>query len=161
MERALLRSALCVHGLCGFDTDAVLPVGDDEPEEAGDDDEFDAEVEAVEDGFETRVGVPLVAELHADVGQRVAPGPGAEEGVDVEADLVHLGDASGKGDEGTDDGQHAADQYSDGTVACEEVIYTIEVPLAEEHVAAVALDHGASAACADPVGGDRAEVGGQ
>ena len=101
------------------------------------------------------------AELHADVGERVAPGPGTDEGVDVEAKLVHLRDAGGKGDEGANDGEHAADQHGDGAVAVEEVIDEVEIAAAEEDVAAVALDHGASAACADPVGGDGAEVGGE
>ena len=67
-------------------------MGGDEPEDAGDENEFDAEVEAVEDGFEAGVGVPAVAELHADVGEGEAPGPGADEGVEVEAKLVHLRD---------------------------------------------------------------------
>jgi hypothetical protein len=44
--------------LNGFGADAVFPVGDDEPEEAGDEDCFDGEVEAMEDRFEARVGVP-------------------------------------------------------------------------------------------------------
>jgi len=99
--------------LGGFGADAVLPVGDDEPEETGDEDEFDTEVEALEDGFETRVGVELRAELHADVGEHVTPGPGADEGVDVETELVHLCYASGKGDEGANDGEHASDEDGD------------------------------------------------
>ena len=115
----------------------------------------------MEDGFETRIGVPLVAEFHADVGQGVAPGPGTDKSVDVEANLVHLGNAGGKSDECTDDGEHAADQDGDGAVPCEEVIDAVEIALAEEHVAAVALDHGASAPRADPVGGDGTEIGGK
>ena len=47
---------------CGlFDADAVFPVGDDEPDKGGDDDQFDGEMEAVEDGFETWVGIPACA----------------------------------------------------------------------------------------------------
>ena len=136
-------------------------MGSDEPNDAGNQNELDAEMEAVEDGLEAGVRVPLVAELHADVRQRVAPGPGAEEGVDVEAELVHLCYAGGKGDEGAHDGEHAADQHGDGPIACEEVIYEIEVALAKEHVAAVTLDHGASAAGAYPVGRNGAKVGGK
>jgi len=141
--------------------DAVLPVRDDEPEEGGDDDDFDGEMEAVEDFFEVGVGVPGCAERHADVGENVAPGPGADEGVDVESQLVHLGDAGGKGDEGADDREHAADEDGDRAEAREEVIHAVEVVAAEEEIAAVAFDHRASAACADPVGGDGAEVGGE
>ena len=132
-----------------------------EPEEGGDDDGFDAEVEAVEDLLEAGVGVQGGAEVHADVGEGVAPGPGADEGVEVEAQLVHLGDAGGEGDEGADDGEHAADEDGDGAEAEEEVVDEVEVAAGEEEVAAVALDHGASAAGADPVGGDGAEVGGE
>jgi len=61
--------------LSGFGADAVLPVGDYEPDEADDDDGFYAEVEAVEDLFEAGVGVPGGTELHADVGEGVAPRP--------------------------------------------------------------------------------------
>ena len=67
----------------------------DEPNDAGDEDEFYGEMEAVEDGFESRVGVPFVAELHPDVSENETPWPGAEEGVEVEAELVHAGDAGG------------------------------------------------------------------
>ena len=133
-------------------------MGDDEPEEASDDDKFHAEVEAVEDGFEAGVGIPLVAQLHADVGQRIAPRPGADKRVDMKANLVHFGNACGKGDESTNDGEHATDQHGDGTVACEEMIDTIEIALAEEQVAAVALDHGASTPRANPIGRDGAEI---
>jgi hypothetical protein len=136
-------------------------MGDEEPEEGGDDDEFYGEMEAVEDLFEARVGVPGCAELHADVGEDVAPGPGADEGVDVEAELVHLRDTGREGDECADDRQHATYEHSDGAEAGEEMIDTVEVVTAEEEIAAIAFDHGASAACADPVGGDGAEIRGE
>ncbi len=79
----------------------------------------------------------------------------------MEAELVHLRDAGGEGDEGADDGKHASDEHGDGAVLGEEVIDEVEVAAAEEHHAAVAFDHGASALCADPVGGDGAEVRGE
>src|SRR5260370_25746262 len=97
-------------------------MGDDEPEEGGDENQVGGEMEALEDGFEARVSVPGCAELHAYPGERVAPWPGADEGVDVEAKLVHLRDAGGKGDEGSDDGDHATDEHRDGAVAVEEAI---------------------------------------
>jgi len=43
----------------------------------------------------------------------------------------------------------------------EEAVDEIEVAAAEEDEAAVTLDHGTTAASADPVGGDGAEVGGE
>jgi len=79
----------------------------------------------------------------------------------VEAELVHLRDTGGEGDEGANDGEHASDEHGDGAVPGEEVIDEVEVAAAEEHHAAVAFDHGASALCADPVGGDGAEVRGE
>jgi hypothetical protein len=142
-----------------FGADAVFPVGSYEPDGGEDDDGLYAEVEAVEDLFEAGVGVPLGAELHTDVGESVAPGPGADEGVDVEAELVHLRDAGREGDEGADDGKHASDEDGDGAEVGEEVVDAVEVVAAEEEIAAVALDHGATSASADPVGGDGAEVG--
>ncbi len=117
-------------------------------------------MEAVEDLFEAGVGVPACAQLHAYPGEDVAPGPGADEGVDVEAELVHLGHACGEGDEGADDGKHSADEDGDGAEAGEEVIDTVEVVAAEEEIAAVALDHGTAAAGSDPVGGDGADIRG-
>ncbi len=134
---------------------------DDEPEEAEDEDGFDAEVEAVEDLFEAGVGIELGAELHADIGKHIAPRPRADESVEMKAELVHLRDTGGKGDEGPDDGKHASDEDGDRAKASEEVVDEVEVAAAEEQIAAVALDHRTASASADPVGGDRAEVRGQ
>ena len=64
---------------------AVLPVRPDEPNDAGNKNQLDTKVEAVKDGFEARIRLPFVAELHAYVSENVAPGPGADEGVEVEA----------------------------------------------------------------------------
>ena len=144
-----------------FGADAVLPVGDDEPEEGKDDDGFDTEVEALEDLLEARIGVELRAELHADIGQDVAPGPGAEKGVEMKAELVHPGNAGGKGDEGTDDGEHASDEHGDGAEAVEEAVNEVQIAAAEQEIAAVALNHGPTSACANPVRGDGSEIGGE
>ncbi len=141
-----------------FGADAVLPVGGDEPEDGGDEDEFDAEVEAVEDLLEAWVGVPAVTELHADVGEGKAPGPGAEKGIEVEAELGHAGDAGGEGDKGADDGEEASGNDGQAAVFLEEVLGAVEVVAAEEEEAAEALDGGAASPAADPVGGDGAEV---
>ena len=138
--------------------DAILPVGSDKPEECGNENKFDREMEAVEDGLETGIAVPGCAEFHADPRERVAPWPRADKGIDVEAELVHLCDAGRKGDEGADDGQHAADENSDGTVSVEEAVDKVKIAATEEEIAAVAFDHGASAACADPIGRDRAKI---
>src|ERR1700723_2114916 len=99
-------------------------------------------MEAMEDLFEARVGLPGCAELHADVGEGVAPGPGADEGVDVEAELVHLRDTGGEGDECADDRQHATYKHSDGAEAGEEMIDTGEGVPAGGGKIAIAFAHG-------------------
>ena len=141
--------------------DAVLPMGDDEPDDACEVDDFYRVVDAVEDFFEAGIGVPLGAELHADVGEGVVHQGRADEGVDVELPLFILATLAGKGDEGADDRQHAPDEDGDGAEAVEEVIYAVQVVAAEKEIVAVALDHGAPAAGADPVGRDGAEVRGE
>ena len=81
--------------LCRFSADAALPVGVDKPDDSCDEDQFDCEMKPVEDGLEAGVGVPVIAELHADVGKCIAPWPGADKCVKVEAELIHAGDAGG------------------------------------------------------------------
>ncbi len=144
--------------LRGFGADAVFPVGGDEPDDEGEEDEFYAEVEAVEDFLEAGVGVPTVAELHADVGEGEAPGPGAEKGVEVEAALGHAGDAGGKGDKGSDDGEETAEGDGAAAVLLKELLGAVEVVAAEEEEAAEALDGGSASPVADPIGRDGAEV---
>src|SRR4051812_8764704 len=98
-------------------------------------------MKALEDRFEAWVGVPFVAQFHAYVSERVAPRPGSDKRIDVEAELVHLCDARRQGDEGTDDGKHASDQDRNRTILREEVVSQIEVALAEQDVAAITLHH--------------------
>ena len=148
-------------GLSRFSADAVLPMGSNEPGDADDEDEFDAEMEAVKDFLEAGIGVPGGAKAHADVSEGVAPGPGADEGVEVEAELVHPGNAGGKGNKGADNRKHAADEDGDGAEPVEEVIDQVKIAAAEKHVAAIALYHGPAAAGADPVGRNGAYVGGE
>jgi 1-acyl-sn-glycerol-3-phosphate acyltransferase len=144
----------------GFRGGAVLPVCPDEPDERDDDDGFDADLEAVEDFLEAGVRIPLHAELHADVGQGKAPRPGADKGVDMEAQLVHLRNARRERDEGADDGQHAAEQHGERAEPGKEAVSEIDVVAVEQDVAAVALDHRAATFGAEIVGGNGAEVGG-
>src|SRR5665213_2926901 len=118
-------------------------------------------MEAIEEGLEAWIRAPFVTQPHAYVSESVAPRPRADEGVDVETELVHLRDPRGQRDEGADDGKHAPDKHRDRAVLCEEVVGHVEVALAQQEVAAVSLDHGATAFGADPVSGNRAEVRGQ
>src|ERR1700730_15253427 len=121
-------------------------MGCDEPDDSGNQKDLNAKVEALEDGFEARISVPAITKLHADPCQRVAPGPRTDEGVEVKAELVHLRHSGGEGDEGAHDGQHAADEDGDGAEAVEEAVDAVEIVAAEEKIAAVALNHGATAA---------------
>ena len=141
-----------------FEADAVFPVGVDEPDDSSEEYDLDGEMKAVEDFLEARVGLPFVAELHADVGEDVAPGPGADESVGVKAKLRHLCYACGKSYEGTDYGKEASDEDGDSTEALEEVFDTVEVVTAEEDVFAETLDSGAASPGSEPVGGDGSEV---
>ncbi len=102
--------------------------------------------------------LPSVAELHADVSKKEAPGPGADEGVEMKAQLRHAGDAGGQGDEGADDGQQARDEDRDAAVALEVVLGAVEIVAAEENVFAEAFDGGTAAPGTEPVGRDGAEV---
>src|ERR1700721_132420 len=114
-----------------FSTNAVFPMGDDEPEKRGDENRFYTKMEAVEGVFEAWIGVPGCAELHPDISKRVTPRPGTDEGIDVKAELVHLRDSRWKRNEGAHDGKHAADKNGDGAVAVEETIDEIEVAATE------------------------------
>ena len=136
-------------------------MGPDEPHNTGQKHHFYAEMKALEDFLETRVSLPLVAQFHAYVSERVAPRPRADKRIDVEAQQVHLRDARRQRDEGADDGKHASDEHRDRTILHEEVFGTVEVALAEQDVAAIALHHRTTTLGADPVRGDRAEIRGQ
>src|SRR5579863_816992 len=109
----------------------------------------DERVEAMEPQLEARVGFPALAELLADVGQREAPRPGAEEGVEVELQPGHARDAGGQRDEGANYRQQAGDEDGNGAAVREEAIGDVELAAAEKDVAAVALHQWASAVVAD------------
>src|SRR5581483_5230959 len=74
-------------------------------------------VEAVKDRSQARSAVQLLAEFHADMGERVAPPPRAQEGVDVEFHRRHARDPRGQGDEGADDRKKPAHEHGDAAEA--------------------------------------------
>ena len=133
-------------------------MGPEEPGDAGDENEFNTKMEAMEDGFEAWIRLPAIAELHADVSENKAPWPGAEEGIEVKAKLRHAGDASGQSDEGADDGQEAGDEDGDAAVALKVMLGAVEIVAAEEDIAAKALDGGTATPGSEPVGGEGAEI---
>src|SRR5262249_393833 len=130
----------------------------DEPDRAGKDKPDDHEIELVEDAAQPRIGAPLVAELHADPGEAEAPGPGADEGVEVEAQQRHPRDPGGKGDERPDRGQQPADQHGQVAPAVEEIFGAVEILVAHQEIAAPAVDNGAAAALAQLIGEYRSDI---
>src|SRR5487761_1383415 len=79
------------------------PARPDEPADRDHDKGGNGIVEIVEKEIQPGIAAPFVAEQHADRGEREAPRPGAEKGVDVKAQERHGGDAGGKRDEGAHD----------------------------------------------------------
>src|SRR4051794_8060798 len=73
-----------------FGADAILPVRNDEPHKSHHDHQLDRQMEAMEDRLESRIAIPGRSQLHTEICQGVAPWPRTDEGVDVEASLVHL-----------------------------------------------------------------------
>jgi hypothetical protein len=128
------------------------------PDDAGDENKFDTEMEAMEDGLEAWVRLPAVAEFHADVREKEAPGPRTDEGIEMKAKLRHTGDTSGQGDEGADNGEQTSNEDGDAAIALEVVFGAVKVVATEENVFAKAFDGGTAAPGTEPVGGDRAEV---
>src|SRR5262245_6151428 len=59
--------------------------------------------------------IPVLAELHPDPAERVAPDERADEGVEIESRQVHPRHPRGEGDEGTDDREQAP--HEDGDLA--------------------------------------------
>src|SRR5690242_9483713 len=72
---------------------AVLHVRPDVPSGQDDDPRDDNAVEPVHEVLEAGIGVPALAQPLADIGERIAPGPGAQERIDLEPRLGHAGDA--------------------------------------------------------------------
>jgi len=91
----------------------------DDSDDEGDDDD---EIKAMQYVLEAGIGVPAVAEGCANVGEDVAPGPGADKGVKVKLAARHTGNSGGQGDEGAHDGEQASDEYGDAAVLLEEAL---------------------------------------
>jgi hypothetical protein len=92
---------------------------------------------------------PVFGELHSRIGEAEAPGPRAEECIEVEAEARHARDSRGKRDEGADDGEKASDEDCDLAVFVEEAIGEFEVVFVEQDVTAVFLDERTSAEVSD------------
>src|SRR5690242_12628167 len=129
-------------------------IPDDEKEDRGD----DHRVKAMEKIAQRRVAVPAGAELLPDIGKGEAPRPGADEGVELEFQLRHAGDAGGQGDEGPHHRQEAAHEDRDAAEAREEAVDQFEVAPADQDVAAPFLDQGPAAVVADGISDGRANV---
>src|ERR1700761_5420748 len=113
----------------------MFPMACDIPDDENDEDRDDHGVETVEKRAQLRVVIPPRAELLADIGEGEAPRPGADEGVKLELQLRHAGDAGRQRDEGPHHRQEAADEHGDAAETREEAIDQLEIPPADEEVA--------------------------
>jgi len=118
----------------------MLPVPPDVPADPQDHRGDHDSVEPVQDFLEQGVAVPALAQFEPDIRQRIAPGPGAEEGVDLELELGHAGDARGQCYEGADDRQKPAHEHGDAAVALEEPVRPVEIAPAHQHISAPSVD---------------------
>src|SRR3974390_2393149 len=89
------------------DTHPVLPVRPQEPHYPRNQAHPDDGVELVEVLSQR---APVLAQLHAEPGQREAPRPRSQEGVDVKLAARHARDARRQGDKGPDHRQQARDK---------------------------------------------------
>src|SRR5437764_7020358 len=137
---------------------AVFQMRPHVPNGAADDDGDDYAVETMHEGLEAGIGVPALSELLADIGESIAPGPGAQERIELELSLRHARDACGERDEGADHRQQPADEDGDAAEAPEEPLDHLELALAHQHDAAPALDQRPAAPIADRVGDRRADI---
>src|SRR5918995_2055172 len=96
-------------------------------------------------------GLPVLAECVPEVGQGEYPGYATEDGVDGELGEVHSGRAGGEGDEGTDHGEAAGDEYGELSVAVEPFLGYSEVVRPHTEVFTVAEPDFASAPEADRI----------
>src|SRR5947207_2360344 len=101
-----------------FPSPAVFQMRPHVPNGAADDDSDDNAVETMHEGLEAGIGVPALSELLANIGESIAPGPGAQERIELELSLRHARDACGERDEGADHRQQPADD--EGRDGCDD-----------------------------------------
>src|SRR5579864_8604441 len=111
---ALRRNGSLLRG-----TQPILPVTPDKPDRAHHQDSADHGIEFVEVLAEF---APVFAELHTEICESQAPGPGSEESIEVKTGARHAGDAGGERDERSDNGQQAADEDGEVSPAPEEAV---------------------------------------
>src|ERR1035437_1340903 len=133
-------------------TQPVLPVRPEEPRDPGQQKGADHGVEFVEVLAQR---APVLAELHAEVGQRETPRPRSQESVDMEFAARHARDSGGQRDKGADHRQKARDKHGHVSPALKETIGPVELTTAHRDPASVALAQRASAVAADFVGDER------
>src|SRR5690348_17310725 len=136
----------------------MLQMPPDIPADAKNDRADNDDVEALHDRAQARIAVPLFAQFVTDIGERKTPRPRADEGIDLEFDLRHAGDAGRQRDERSHDWQEPADQNGDAAVAREEIVRPVELAPAYQHIAAPTLDKRPAAVVADGIGDGRPEV---
>ena len=136
----------------------MFPVPPDVPADPEDHRGDHDPVEAVQHLLEQGVAVPALAQFEPGIRQRIAPEPGAEEGINLELDLVHAGDARGQCYEGADDRQKPAHEHGDAAEALEEPVRPVQIPPAHQDVRAPAVDEGPAAVKSDRISDRRADI---
>jgi hypothetical protein len=100
----------------------------------------------------------LLSQMKARIGEAEAPGPGAEEGIDVEFHQRHAGDAGRQRDECPHPRQHPGHEDGGAAVAGEEAVGPSEVAAAHQEIATPALDEPPPTVTLDGIGHRRAEI---
>src|SRR5882762_994404 len=125
---------------------AVLPVRPDEPNQADGERNADYQVELVEVFAQA---APVLAKLHAEIGQCETPGPRSQEGVDMKLAPGHAGDAGGESDKGADHGKQAANQDRSLSPTLEEAVCPVDFAAAHQDPSSVLFYQGSSTVKAD------------
>ena len=127
----------------------------EEPDDPGQQKRSDHGVEFVEVLAER---APVLAQFHAEVGERKTPGPRSEKSINMEFAALHAGDSGGQRDKCSDHGQQARDEHGHVSPAQKEAVGPVEFAAAHQNPASVSLDQRTPAVASDFVGDERAQI---
>src|SRR6185437_2089796 len=112
----------------------------DEPAAGEQERQHDNGIKLVEEAAKGRITVPPLAQHVADIGERKAPRPRAEERVNLKSQHRHAREPGRKRDEGSYDGQQAADKDGHGAIARKEAFGLGQFSWTNEDVSSPAFD---------------------
>src|SRR5262249_9686438 len=101
---------------------------------------------------------PILSKLHTEISEREAPGPGAEECVNVKLGPRHAGDAGRQRNEGANHRQQAADEDGEFSPAEKKTVSPVEFTVPHQYPTTVPLDQRAASISANLVGHKRTQV---